>query len=59
MTPESLLQSSLWITGVKKKKSPLVPDIYPLSFMSCILALVGCTQSNEGSPSGMWVHLQA
>ena len=27
--------------------------------MSCILALVGCTQSNEGSPSGMWVHLQA
>ena len=59
MTLESLLQSSLWITGVKKKKSPLVPDIYPLPFMSCILALVGCTQSNEGSPSGMWVHLQA
>ena len=61
MTLEGLLQSSLWITGVKKKKkkSPLVPDIYPLPFMSCILALVGCTQSNEGSPSGMWVHLQA
>ena len=27
--------------------------------MSCILALVGCTQSNGGSPSGIWVHLQA
>ena len=44
---------------LKKKKKKLVPDIYPLPFMSCILALVGCTQSNEGSPSGMWVHLQA
>ena len=43
----------------KKKKNPLVPDIYPLPFMSCILALVGCTQSNGGSPSGIWVHLQA
>ena len=43
----------------KKTKKQLVPDIYPLHFMSCILALVGCTQSNEGSPSGMWVHLQA
>ena len=35
----------------KTKKERLVPDIYPLPFMSCILALVGCTQSNEGSPS--------
>ena len=43
----------------KNKTTPLVPDIYPLPFMSCILALVGCTQSNEGSPSGIWVHLQA
>ena len=52
---EQLMNYRSW----KRKKKPLVPDIYPLPFMSCILALVGCTQSNEWSPSGMWVHLQA
>ena len=56
---EPLAEQLMDYKSLKKKKKRLVPDIYPLPFMSCILALVGCTQSNEGSPSGIWVYLQA
>ena len=62
MTLESLLQSSLWITGVKKKQQKAhwcqTFILFP-SPMICIFALVGCAQSNVGSPSNIRVHLQA